>query len=178
MSSTNENPKTQPAGGTVNPPPSGLGAPAPLTPSESLAEFQAAHQRYIDELQPRGVVEQTLVFQLAATAWRLRRLPYLESVLVATLLHRPASWKELDLISRHETRLSQTHQRTLREFESRRRVPPPPPEPKADTQPSRAPEAAPPPADFSYQAAAAQEPSQAPHPAAAHTPSQAASPPV
>jgi hypothetical protein len=110
---------TQPDGGA---PPPGIGAPAPLTSSESLAEFLAFRKQFLDEIKPRGAVEQTMVYQLAATAWRLRRLPYLESVLVGVLFQRGSAWKELDLLSRHEARLNRAFAQILREIEARRRV--------------------------------------------------------
>ena len=107
---------TRPGGGA---PPSGIGAPAPLTSSESLAEFLALRKQFNEELKPRGAVEQTMVYQLAATAWRLRRLPFLESVLVGVLFRRSSAWKELDLLSRHEARLNRTFSQILREIEAR-----------------------------------------------------------
>ncbi len=136
MSFDTQNQQTQPNGGAVNTPPSGIGAPAPLTQSESLAEFQALLKRYEQDLQPRGVVEQTMVYQLASTAWRLRRLPFLESVLVGVLFQRGTAWKELDLLSRHETRLNGAFEHTFRAIEARHKAPPAPrPEKTAAAQP-------------------------------------------
>jgi hypothetical protein len=112
---------TQPDGEA---PPHGIGAPAPLTPSESLAEFLALRKQFVDEFQPRGVVEQTMVYQLTTIAWRLRRLPFLESVLTGVLFRRGAAWKELDLLSRHETRLNRAFAQTLREIELRHKASP------------------------------------------------------
>jgi hypothetical protein len=177
MSTVNENQTPKPAGGSVNIPPAGIGAPAPLTESESLAEFQAAQKRFIEELKPRSIVEETLVFQIAAISWRLRRLPFLESVLCGVLFQRPSAIKELDLVSRHEARLMAAYERLVREMETRHKLPDPKPAPKTETKP-RHPEAPPPPppADFSYQAtASAHQPAQTVPEAA---PAQAATPPV
>jgi hypothetical protein len=102
-----------------------------------------------------------MVFQLASAAWRLRRLPFLESVLVGVLFQRGAAWKELDLLSRHETRLNRIFGHTLRDFETRRKALSPKPQPKAAARPSSSGESEyAPVADFSYQAAA--NPSAAP----------------
>ncbi len=128
MSSETNN---SPNGGAVNAPASGIGAPAPLTPSENLAEFQALLAQYKEEFQPRGVVEQTMVYQLASTAWRLRRLPFLESILVGSLLQGGSAWKELDLLSRHETRLNKNFSLTLREIQTRHKATSPQPEQSA-----------------------------------------------
>ncbi len=167
----------QPDAAPVNNPAPGIGAPAPLTPSESLAEFEAFRKQYNEEFQPRGVVEQAMVFQLASTAWRLRRLPFLESVLVGVLFQRGSAWKELDLLSRHETRLNRIFDHTLRDIETRRKAPVPKPQPKA-SQPAASGEAeSTASADFSYQAAA--PPAQSPlysNPTAA--PAAAPSPPA
>ncbi len=162
MSTLNENQTSKPAGGSVNTPPTSIGAPAPLTPSESLAEFQATQKRFVEEFKPRGIVEETLVFQIAATSWRLRRLPFLESVLCGVLFQRPLAIKELDLLSRHETRLAAAYDRLVREMETRHKLPDPKPETKPETKP-RHPEAPlpPPQGDFTYQAqASAQQPAQ------------------
>ncbi len=120
MSFDTQNQTTQPNGGA---PPSGIGAPAPLTPSESLAEFLAFRKQFEQALQPRNVVEQTMAYQLASTAWRLRRLPYLESLLVGVLFQRGTAWKELDLLSRHEARLNRVFAQGLRDFEARHKAP-------------------------------------------------------
>ena len=125
MSIDTQNQTAQPGGGV---PPPGIGAPAPLTPSESLAEFLALRKQFDHALRPRDVVEQTMVYQLASIAWRLRRLPFLESVLVSVLFQRRSAWKELDLLSRHETRLNKAFAQTLREIEVRHKASPPKPE--------------------------------------------------
>jgi hypothetical protein len=135
-----------PNGGAVNAPPSGFGAPAPLTPSENVDEFQAFLAQYKEEFQPRGVIEQAMVYQLASTAWRLRRLPFLESILVGSLFQGGTVWKELDLLSRHETRLTKNFSLTLHEIQTRRKAPSPQPEqpkvrpaaPAAKTEPAPA----------------------------------------
>ena len=125
MSFDTKNQTTQPVGGV---PLAGIGAPAPLTQSENLAEFLALRKQFDDVLRPRDVIERTMVYQLASMAWRLRRLPFLESVLTGVLFKRPAAWKELDLLSRHETRLNRAFAQTLREIEARHKASPPKPE--------------------------------------------------
>jgi hypothetical protein len=135
MSFDTQHQSTQPDGAV---PPPGIGAPAPLTPSESLAEFLAFRKQFDETLRPRDIVEQTMVYQLASAAWRLRRLPFLESVLTAALFHRAAAWKELDLLSRHETRLNRAFAQTLREIEARHKASPPKPQ-RAATARSAAP---------------------------------------
>jgi hypothetical protein len=46
---------------------------------ERLREFRALHQRFLEELQPEGAVEEMLVDQIVTAHWRLRRALAAES---------------------------------------------------------------------------------------------------
>ena len=91
----------------------GIGAPAPLLPSESLAEFEAFHQPMKQERQPHSVTEQVMVYQITCTFWRLRRIPRLESVCLAGF-SRPGHARQLDQLSRYESRLLHNHEQLER----------------------------------------------------------------
>lgn len=46
---------------------------------ESAEEFEALHQRFVDDLQPQGALEEMQVDQIVAAHWRLRRALAAES---------------------------------------------------------------------------------------------------
>jgi len=50
-----------------------------VLPSEDLAAYQHHSKRWLDELQPKGVLEDQLVQSLSDTTWRLNRIPALEA---------------------------------------------------------------------------------------------------
>jgi len=54
-----------------------------VMPQEDLAAYQRRTKRFFDELQPQGAIEEQLVQTLADTAWRLNRIPALESNLLS-----------------------------------------------------------------------------------------------
>jgi hypothetical protein len=61
----------------------GLTAQEVVIPGEDPAAYQASRQQLIDDLQPNGSCEVELVERLAATFWRLRRIPRFEAILMA-----------------------------------------------------------------------------------------------
>jgi hypothetical protein len=61
----------------------GLTGRTVLLPAEDVAAYQHHVQRFIDEHQPCGATEQTLVQSIADTEWRLLRIPSLESGIYA-----------------------------------------------------------------------------------------------
>jgi hypothetical protein len=66
-------------------PPCRITAPAWLTPSGDVGEFETTLSGFVREAEPRAIVEQTLVDHAATLAWRFRRPPYLESTLIQTV---------------------------------------------------------------------------------------------
>src|SRR5262245_51684283 len=65
----------------------GLTAQEIVIPGEDPAAYRAFEQQLIDDLQPNGSCELDLIERLAATCWRLRRIPRFEAALIAWLEH-------------------------------------------------------------------------------------------
>jgi hypothetical protein len=57
----------------------GLTAQEIVIPGEDVAAYRSFERQLIDDLQPRGACELDLVERLAATYWRLRRIPRFEA---------------------------------------------------------------------------------------------------
>ena len=74
--------------------PHGLTAQEIVIPGEDVAAYQAFRQQLIDDLQPDGSCELDLIERLAATCWRLRRIPRFEATLMAAL-ERSAFYDEV-----------------------------------------------------------------------------------
>src|ERR1700704_2945720 len=55
----------------------GLTSQSPVLPAEDLAAFNSHSQAFFDEYQPKGATEKQLVQDLAATSWRINRIPAL-----------------------------------------------------------------------------------------------------
>ncbi len=53
-----------------------------VLPSEDLTAYQQHSKRWLDEFQPKGVLEEQLVQSLSDTTWRLNRIPALETNLL------------------------------------------------------------------------------------------------
>jgi hypothetical protein len=109
-----------------------------VLPTEDLAAYQLHCQRYLDDLQPHGIIEQQLVQTLSETAWRLNRIPALETNLLTlgiteheagintselearTALAMAAALRDqtrvLATLSSHEQRLSRQFHRALAEI--------------------------------------------------------------
>ena len=102
----------------------GLTASSPVLPSEDRAAYDRHVQQFRDEYSPATPTESQLVAELAATAWRLNRVPKLE----AGLLDRAANplteeaaiafdivdaHRALATLGLHSTRLSRQFQKTL-----------------------------------------------------------------
>ena len=65
----------------------GLTAQEIVIPGEDAAAYQSFEQQIIDDLKPNGSCEFDLIARLAATFWRLRRIPRFEAALMAWLEH-------------------------------------------------------------------------------------------
>ncbi len=81
-----------------------------------LANFQA-------DVKPQGAIQQTLVNQLVAAAWNLRRIGRMESELCGQasyqdLLANHDLQNQLDRLARHQTRLERCFHRCLKELKT------------------------------------------------------------
>ena len=115
----------------------GLTSQVVVLPHEDMQAYQAFHQEALKLWAPLGIHEQRLVQRLVDTDWRLNRCPTLEhglfalgpnqtSDLAAESLDTQAildaarvlreSYKALESLGRHETRLSRLYQSTLKEL--------------------------------------------------------------
>jgi hypothetical protein len=61
----------------------GLTAASPVLPSEDPAAYDGHRRSFFDEYQPATPTESQLVTELADTAWRLNRIPLLETHVLA-----------------------------------------------------------------------------------------------
>ncbi|CAM3790533.1 hypothetical protein [Polynucleobacter antarcticus] len=58
-------------------------------PNESLAEFEAHHQRFIDDFVPQDIVGSQLVRDMAIVVWKRMRLERIEKKVLTDLLDKP-----------------------------------------------------------------------------------------
>jgi hypothetical protein len=102
----------------------GLTARTAVLPTEDPEAHQRHVQQFIDEYAPATATETQMVHEIANTAWRLNRIPFLEAELLSqdpshqTLIPRLAS------LGLHGSRLSRQFQKAvgqLREIQEERR---------------------------------------------------------
>jgi hypothetical protein len=67
----------------------GLTGQTIVLPSEDLAAYQRHTQRFSEDLQPKGVVEEQLVQALSDASWRLNRVAALENNLLSLAVFQP-----------------------------------------------------------------------------------------
>jgi hypothetical protein len=105
----------------------GLTARTAILPTEDPAAFQLHIQRFLDEYQPATPTETQLVHELANTAWRLNRIPYLEADLLSRASHPPNEQAAIsfDIVDAHRAlatlglygqRLSRQFQKTIEQL--------------------------------------------------------------
>jgi hypothetical protein len=70
----------------------GLTAKEIVIPGEDVAAYRSFEQQLIHDLQPNGSCELELIERLAATYWRLRRIPRFEAALMAWREHNNFHW--------------------------------------------------------------------------------------
>jgi hypothetical protein len=113
----------------------GLTSRSAVLPSEDLAAYQRHIQQFHDEYQPATPTETQLVHELANTAWRLNRIPFLEADLLARAANPPTEQAaiQFDIVDAHRAlatlglhgqRLSRQFQKTLtqlRDIQAERR---------------------------------------------------------
>jgi hypothetical protein len=75
----------------------GLTSQSPVLPAEDPAAFNSHAQAFFDEYQPKGPTEKQLVQDLAATSWRINRIPTLERDLLMLHATAPAGSINVDI---------------------------------------------------------------------------------
>jgi hypothetical protein len=113
----------------------GLLANSLVLDDESKEVFALLHQQYIDRINPTDGIEISLVEELAAIAWRRRRLLAIETNLfneaaasrveadvTAAAFSDLSRGPELHLIDRYESRLHRMFQRTLKNIQLIRQI--------------------------------------------------------
>jgi len=102
----------------------GLTAASAVLPSEDRAAYDAHCRQFFDEYQPATPTETQLTQELADTAWRLNRIPFLEAELFSQNPNPQSLPPLLATLGLHYQRLSRQFQKTvdhLREIQSERR---------------------------------------------------------
>ncbi len=102
----------------------GLTARTAVLPTEDPEAYKLHIQQFLDEYAPANATEAQLVHEIANTAWRLNRIPFLE----AELLSQPSDpQNQITLLARlglHGSRLSRQFQKAidqLRDIQQERR---------------------------------------------------------
>jgi hypothetical protein len=113
----------------------GLTARTPVLPTEDPDTYQRHLQKYVADYAPATITESQLVQEMADTAWRLNRIPFLEDQLLSRALHPPSEQAamEFDMVDAnvalatlalYGSRLSRQYQKALdklREIQDDRR---------------------------------------------------------
>jgi len=98
----------------------GLTAETAVLPSEDLAAFQRHVQQFLDEYRPATPTETHLVHELANTAWRQKRIPFLEADALARAANPPSEQARIgfDIVDAHRAiaMLGMHGQRLSRQF--------------------------------------------------------------
>ena len=118
MSTVHEINQQSSAAGRVAVPAAGLSAPAPLAPNEDPAEFIAALNHFRAELRPRSLIQQVLVYQLAAVAWRLRTVGFHHAAALSRLARSRSAVRELEVLTQTEARLQSCFCQLLSELQA------------------------------------------------------------
>jgi hypothetical protein len=96
----------------------GLTAQTAVLPNEDPETYQRHIQQFLDEYQPATATETQLVHEIANTAWRLNRIPFLEAELLSAGLisNAPSAQTliaQLATLGLHGSRLSRQFQKAL-----------------------------------------------------------------
>jgi len=112
----------------------GLTSHTVVMPEEDAADYQRRTQRFFDDLKPKDSVEEQLVQALADTAWRLNRIPGLETQLLTLGMNADSESiddadqtapglqdkiRTLSSLSMHEHRLTRKFENTLKQLTER-----------------------------------------------------------
>jgi hypothetical protein len=102
----------------------GLTAQTAVLPSEDPDAYQRHIQQFLDEYAPATQTETQLVHEIANTAWRLNRIPFLEAELLSQNLSPQILIPQVATLGLHGSRLSRQFQKALeqlREIQDERR---------------------------------------------------------
>ncbi len=98
--------------------------PEPLSlPTEDPEAYQRHVQQFLDEYAPANATETQLVHEIANTAWRLNRIPFLEAELLSQTPNPQTLIPQLATLGLHGSRLSRQFQKAvdqLREIQDER----------------------------------------------------------
>jgi hypothetical protein len=104
----------------------GLTAQTAVLPNEDPETYQRHIQQFLDEYQPATATETQLVHEIANTAWRLNRIPFLEAGLLSQDPSPQTLIPQLATLGLHGSRLSRQFQKALDQLrdiqEERRRL--------------------------------------------------------
>ena len=115
----------------------GLTARTAVLPTEDPDTYQRHIQQFLDEYKPATATETQLTQELADTAWRLNRIPFLEAELLSRATNPPTEQAAIDFdivdahralatLGLHGSRLSRQFQKALDQLrdiqEERRRL--------------------------------------------------------
>jgi hypothetical protein len=115
----------------------GLTARTAVLPAEDPEAYQRHVQQFLDEYAPATPTETQLVHEIANTAWRLNRIPFLEAELLSRAINPPTEQAAIDFdivdahralatLGLHGSRLSRQFQKALDQLrdiqEERRRL--------------------------------------------------------
>jgi len=89
----------------------GLTARTAVLPTEDPEAYQRHIQQFLDEYQPATATETQLVHELANTAWRINRIPFLEAELLSQAPNPQTLVPQLATLGLHGSRLSRQFQK-------------------------------------------------------------------
>jgi hypothetical protein len=102
----------------------GLTAQTAVLPNEDAEAYQLHIQQFLDEYKPATPTETQLVHEIANTAWRLNRIPFLEAELLSQDPSPQTLIPQLATLGLHGSRLSRQFQKAidqLRDIQEERR---------------------------------------------------------
>jgi hypothetical protein len=102
----------------------GLTAQTAVLPNEDPETYQRHIQQFLDEYKPATASETQLVHEIANTAWRLNRIPFLEAELLSQDPSPQILIPQLATLGLHGSRLSRQFQKAveqLRDIQEERR---------------------------------------------------------
>jgi hypothetical protein len=91
----------------------GLTAQTAVLPNEDPQAYQRHIQQFLDEYAPATPTETQLVNEIANTAWRLNRIPFLEAELLSQNPSPQTLIPQLATLGLHGSRLSRQFQKAL-----------------------------------------------------------------
>jgi hypothetical protein len=91
----------------------GLTARTALLPTEDPDTYQRHIQQFLDEYAPATPTETQLVHEIADTAWRLNRIPFLEAELLSQDPNPQSLIPQLATLGLHGSRLSRQFQKAI-----------------------------------------------------------------